>query len=94
MGKEESFLQICQNNTSFLAFERASSSEETAIERDSSEEYRLTTDVSSIIEEVLPYSPRTVRSFFRTNDGGEPKSGPEESNYKAMRAENARTVNL
>ena len=54
MGKEESFLQICQNNTSFLAFERASSSEDTTIERDSTEEYRLTIDIPSIIEEVLP----------------------------------------
>lgn len=62
--------------TSFLAFESASSSEVTGIAWDDSEAYRLIIEISSIREEVLPQSLKTLRSFVRINDGGEPKSGP------------------
>jgi hypothetical protein len=41
-------------------------------------------EISSMNEEVLPHSLKTVRSFLRTNDGGDPKSGP---NRRARRIE-------
>lgn len=68
------------NFTSFLAFERASSSEQTGIAWEESDAYRLTMDILSIKEEPFLDSPKTVRSFFRVNDGGAPKSGPNTSN--------------
>lgn len=63
--------------TSFFAFVRASSSDDTGIALDDSDEYRFTTDILSITDEVLPHSPNIVSSFFRMNDGGAPKSGPK-----------------
>lgn len=62
--------------TSLMAFESASSSEETGIEFDDSEAYRFTMLILSMIEVVFPLSLKMVRSFFLIISGGEPKSGP------------------
>lgn len=62
--------------TSLMVFVSASSSEETGIECDDSEAYRFTIIILSIKDEAFPESPKTVRNFFRKNDGGRPKSGP------------------
>ena len=63
--------------TSFFALERASSSEVTGNACDDSEEYRFTVETSSMKEDVFPFSPSIVSSFFLINDGGEPNSGPD-----------------
>lgn len=60
---------------------------------DSSEAYRFTMDMSSMIEEAFPYSPKTVRSFFLRNDGGEPKSGPNQKSEEINEAGNAFGMN-
>lgn len=59
-----------------MALESASSSEFTGNAWDDAEAYRFTMETSSMTEESLPHSLKTVRSFVRINDGGEPKSGP------------------
>jgi len=59
-----------------MVFESASSSDVTGIALEDSEANRFTIDMSSIIEEVLPDSPKMERSFFRVKDGGAPKPGP------------------
>lgn len=68
---------IAVTPTSFLAFDNASSSENTGSAWHDPEAKRFTIETSSIKEQVLPLSLRTVSSFFLMNDGGEPKSGPE-----------------
>lgn len=71
-----------------MAFERASSSDDTGIVWDSSAAYLLSTDILSMIEEPLPESLRTERSFRRNNcwDGGMPKSGPSSGSYSPMKS--------
>lgn len=59
-----------------MVLERASSSEATGMECDNSEAYRFTIDMLSIKDETLLESSKTVKNFFRINDGGRPKSGP------------------
>jgi len=59
-----------------MVLESASSSDVTGIALEDSEANRFTIDMSSIIEEVLPDSPKMERSFFRVKDGGAPKPGP------------------
>lgn len=73
-------MQLTKSITSFLAFERASSSEDTGNAWDDSEAYRLTMETSSMMEDTFPESLKTVRSFFLINDGGDPKSGPNPQN--------------
>lgn len=71
-------MQVQENktDTSFLALDSASSSEETGNAWVKSEAYRFTVEMSSIIEEVLWLSLNTETSFLRMKEGGEPKSGP------------------
>lgn len=65
-----------------MAFESASSSEETGIEFDESEAYRFTMLILSMMEVVFPFSFKMVRSLFLTNSGGEPKPGPSQNQKK------------
>lgn len=74
-----------ERNTSFFAFVRTSSSDDTGIALDDSDAYRFTTDILSITDDVLQHSPNTVSSFFRMNDGGAPKSGPKLETTKMRR---------
>lgn len=50
-----------------MAFERASSSDDTGIVWDNSAAYLLAMDILSMIEDPLPESLRTERSFRRNN---------------------------
>lgn len=68
--------------TSFMAFESASSSEETGTELDDSEAYLFTMLILSTIQVVLQLSFKMSRSFFLIISGGEPKSGPRGSQKK------------
>lgn len=82
-----------------MVFESASSSDVTGIALEDSEANRFTIDMSSIIEEVLPDSPKMERSFFRVKDGAAPKLGPvsrvnAESMSKQLCKQHANHVNI
>ncbi|KAL6492924.1 hypothetical protein OROGR_032683 [Orobanche gracilis] len=70
--------EVTLSITSFLAFKRASSSEETGIALDDSETYRFTMVTLSIKDDTFPDSLSNVNSFFLVNvEEGTPKPGPD-----------------